>query len=198
MTDELRRVSDVLEANQSMVQRQVFDQYYDRLVQLVRNQMTDRLAQRVGASDVAISAFRSFFDRAGKGEFTFAARTDMWKLLVTMTLNKMRHQVRFHQAKKRAVESERANENLLAGAPTRLPGPVDLAILNDEMESVLGCLKPYHREIGERILAGQPSADIAFATDRSVRTVRRVESSLLVMLDERLHGDSSPETSSKA
>ncbi|MEM7313430.1 MAG: ECF-type sigma factor [Planctomycetota bacterium] len=181
--NDTQQVLDGLRASQSQVQQELFDGYYHKLSGMVRKHLSDRLAARVAASDIVMSAFRTFFDRVEKGEFDLESRAQLWQLLVAITFNKIRRQARDHKRQKRDVMREEGEATNLHHAA---PGPADIAILNDELEYALSKLKEYHREIGERILMGEKSEAIANDVRRSVRTIRRVEQTLATILVERL------------
>ena len=61
------------------------------------------LGQRVDAEDVVQSAMLSFFVRASSDAYVLDRAGDLWRLLTTITLNKLRRQVEVHTAAKRAV-----------------------------------------------------------------------------------------------
>lgn len=171
-----QEISKGLAADQSDVQRAVFNEYQSQIIHLVRTELSSRFAGRIDPEDVASSAFRSFFVRARNGQYQLDEPNQVWKLLAKITLNKMRNQARHHNAAKRSVDRE------TSGIPTRLHSdelrPDEVAVIHDELERVLAELKPFHREIAERILLGQSNSEIATAAQRSLRTIRRVEATL--------------------
>ena len=171
-----------LESNRSAAQQAVFDEYYQRMLGLVKKNIRGRLSRRLDASDVAMSAFRSFFRHAKDGDFNCEKRPQLWKLLATITINKLRNRVRYHKAARRSISEEvdEASPQLIE------PAAQDLAIVNEEIEQTFAKLKPYHREIAERIFAGQPYSLIAAETQRSTRTVSRVGKELEKALVQRL------------
>ncbi len=179
-----------LQANCSTAQRVFFEEYYTRLLSLVHSNLQGHMQRRVGASDIAQSALRSFYAAAREGRFDLAGRSEIWRLLVTITLNKMRDQARRHHSAKRSIHSEDQTGCSVEGESAhRVPGPEDVSMLQDEVDHVLERLGPSHREIGTRIVLGEKSADIAAATRRSMRTVRRVEKALVEALIQRFQAD---------
>ncbi len=186
---DTKAVIDGLRDDDSRTQQLVFDQYHRRLVNMIRSNVGGRLTRRMDASDVAMSAFRSFFLHARRGSFEIENRRQLWSLLVTITLNKLRNQVRFHNAEKRAPDREEHDVGVSRGLASEELTPSEAAVLNNELELVLTQVKPFHREIAERILVGQTSAEIARATDRSLRTVRRVEAILRKLVENQLGND---------
>jgi hypothetical protein len=53
--------------------RELFDNYAERLLLLVRRRLSQRLASRFGPEDVLQSVFRTFFRRAQQGQFSLFA-----------------------------------------------------------------------------------------------------------------------------
>lgn len=184
--DDTRSLITGLENDQSKAQNAVFDEYHQKLIAMVRSNVNGRLSRRLDASDVVQSALRTFFLHAREQKFQIEQRSELWSLLVTITLNKLRNQARFHNADKRSPDREEQNGHIPTSLLGRTPDPRDAALINDEVESIVSQLRPFHQEIAERILAGQPSAEIATATNRSLRTVRRVENILKENLEKHL------------
>src|SRR5688572_10742761 len=67
----------------------VFERYAERLTRLARSRLAARLAQRIDAEDVVMSAYRSFFVAARQGRFELERGGDLWRLLVEVTLHKL-------------------------------------------------------------------------------------------------------------
>ncbi len=172
--------------NQPRAQQAVFDEYHQRLVKTIRSNVAGRLGRRLDASDIALSAFASFFLRAREGGFRIRSRQDLWGLLVAITLNKLRNQVKFHHTQKRGAHQEEYSEAEKFNFTCRNPLPSEEAVLNDALEQVLSQVRPIHKEIAERILLGQPSSEIATTARRSLRTVRRVETLLRQLIEQEL------------
>lgn len=85
---------------------ELFSRYAQRLHGIVSNQLTATLRPRIAPDDVVQSAFASLFLQSRKRRFHFSRDTDLWKLLVTIALNKVRRQVRFHWCAKRDIRRE--------------------------------------------------------------------------------------------
>lgn len=90
---------------------EIFRRYVGRLTVFARARLAPRVARRVDPEDVVLSAYRSFFIRARDGRLSFTRSGDLWRVLVAMTLNKVRRQVARHEAEKRAIRRE---EDILA------------------------------------------------------------------------------------
>jgi len=159
---------------------ELFRRYADRLIALARSRLSEKLSQRVDPEDVLQSAYRSFFAGVRNGRYSLDRGGDLWQLLVSITLHKLRDQVKHHQAAKRTIEAEQAfgSEDSLCGIQPRLlasdPGPAEAVALTDQVESLMSKLNPSQRRILEMRLQGYNLEEIAAETQRGVSTVRRV------------------------
>src|SRR5271156_4560636 len=95
----------------------LWDRYFERLVRLAAARLPSHTRRSFDEEDVALSAFQSFCDRAGRGQFPpLSDRDDLWRLLATITVRKaidtMRHQTR----KKRGGGNVLGESALLVGA----------------------------------------------------------------------------------
>ncbi len=159
---------------------ELFRRYANRLVALARTRLSARVARRVDPEDVVQSVYRSFFAGAREGRYDLQRGGDLWRLLVTITLNKLQHQVKRNTAGKRSVEREQAfgSEDSLLGvglsALAREPSPVEAIALTDQLEQVMSRLAPVQRQVLELRLQGYNLDEITAATQRSERTVYRM------------------------
>ena len=116
---------------------------------------------------------------------------DIWRLLVAMTLHKLRDQVDRQTAAKRSVDAEIhfGSEDSLFGiradAFSRNPSPVMAAVLADELTGIMQGLEPVQRRMLEMRLQGHNLYEIAEATQFTQRTVRRVLERVKEQLRER-------------
>jgi len=174
----------------------LFERYTERLMAVARSRLSERLAPRVDPEDVVQSAFRSFFVGARDGRYALEQSGDLWRLLVAITLHKLRHQVERHTAGKRAIDREYTpverwqdgRDGRAAIDPRFLaaePSPEEAAALADEVEHVMRRLDPLRRRMLELRLQGYLLDEIAVETDRSQRTVRRMLEQLKAYLEER-------------
>ena len=170
---------------------EIFRRYVDRLTVFARARLAPRIAARVDADDVVLSAYRSFFLRARDGRLTLDRSGDLWRLLVAITLNKVRRQVAFERAQKRSVDREHRlgtselTEPAEFGGP-RAPGAAEALAAADELECIMAGLPPFKRRLLELRLGDCPIPEIAAETGRSERTVRRALAELQRLLERRL------------
>ena len=157
---------------------ELFDRYCERLMCLARRRIGQRMASRIDPEDVIQSAFRTYFSRVRNDEFKFEGETDLFRLLVRLTVNKTLRQIAHHRAAKRDPNKETGQgtgeddifSQLTAGEP---PPEVEVALL-DEFERFLNRLQPFDRKVLELKFHGHTTAEIAGELDSYERKIRRV------------------------
>ena len=159
---------------------EIVEEYTAALVAVARREISPKLARRVDPEDIVQSAYRSFFVRMGRGEYELGNGKELWKLLLTITLNKVRKQGKFHHARKRNVSNDQSAQASSLAAPiadlarSEEPSPHDAAMLVDEVSALLATLREDDRPIIELRLQGFNSVEIAKETGRAERSVRRI------------------------
>jgi RNA polymerase sigma-70 factor (ECF subfamily) len=174
---------------------ELFDRYTDQLLRLARRQLPPALAARVDPEDVIQSVYRSFFADALTDRYVLQRSGDLWRLLTAITLHKVHSQIELHTAAKRTVKREQpAARDTVLGLPmetlARDPSPSEAASLADELEWLLRDSSTAHRTMIEMRLQGHTFDDIAAATQRSERLVRRVLEQFKARLEERCRDSS--------
>ena len=167
--------------------------YMARLTSLASSRLSRKLARRVDAEDVVLSAWRSFFVATGRNQVDVPGDDNLWPLLVTMTLRKLARQAARHSADRRSIhaETEQADDLDWPAVVAREPTPAEAAMVTDEIESLMFGLSSSDREILTRRLQGEQHSSIADAVGCSERTVRR---SLQRVRDRYLANDQSETT----
>jgi DNA-directed RNA polymerase specialized sigma24 family protein len=165
--------------------QRLWDRYFQRLVRLAGAKLPTHCRRAFDEEDVALSAFQSFCDRAGRGQFPqLGDRDDLWRLLATITarkaLERMRHQTRQKRGGGRILgESallarQDADGEGLGEILGREPAPEDAAQFADDYQRFLTRLQdPTLRSIALRRLEGQTAGQIAAAIRVSTKTVER-------------------------
>lgn len=156
----------------------LWQRFFPRLVALARKTLAGRPQRVADADDAAQSAFASFCLRVKAGEFEVADRSDLWKLLATVTANKARMLARRESAEKRGG-GRVVGEGALA-RPDGSPLPLDEAaayLPNAEFdlqcEELLSRLEPELRQIAILRLLGYKNREIAELHDCTERKVER-------------------------
>ncbi len=171
---------------------QLYQRYVERLSGIVSGHLSDRLRARTDADDVLQSACRSFFRRVREGQFQFDEDEDVWKLLVTISLNKLRSQVRRHSAAKRdAAQEVTRRDNSLPDdfhlqKLAKTPSPVEAFIFAEMIESVSDKLGTQHAMLLELRMEGYSQLEIAGKLQTSDRSIRRMLDSVRNVLSREL------------
>jgi hypothetical protein len=171
---------------------ELFRRYVSRLSVLARARMAPKIARRFDPEDVVLSAYRTFFVRARNGQFTLSRSGDLWRLLVGIVLKKLYHKTAEHMAAKRSVDREMP---LPAGGesawhfvlpPSRYPKAEEAVAMAELVETLMAGLEPLSRRVLEMRLSDHRLDEIASATNRSERTVRRILDDLKTQLEKVL------------
>ena len=163
------------------------DRYGAALERVAEARLAQGLRARVGPEDVVQSVYRTFFRRAGDGQFELADAADLWHLLCAITLTKVREQARFHLRQRRGVDREVALDAAPDDRPLSLAGtarsPAEAAEVAELLDRVLATLDPEEQRIVDLKLRDVTNDAIALELGCSERTVRR----LLKRLSARFH-----------
>ena len=168
---------------------ELFARYVERLTTMVQWQIAPRLRRRLDPEDAVHSAYRSFFVKARQGEFVLHRSGDLWKLLVTITLNKLRRQIEHHRAGKRAVDLDRPLDDALTSRLAEGPSPLEALAAADELENFMAKLSPLQRSILEMRMRDCRWDEIATSTGCSERTARRTLEDVRRIWTRDLHAD---------
>jgi len=178
-------------AGDSQAAGEIYERYVHRLVALARSRISTRLSRRVDAEDVVQSVYRSFFAHAQNGRFIFERSGDLWRLLSSITINKVLRQVQVHRRQKRDINRETqlvdsTGEAAQVEVAGEEPSPAEALIIIEELESVMADLSERHRAVLEQRLQGGSVGEIASRVNCSERTVRRVLERVRDILETRL------------
>ena len=77
-------------AKRDVAARLIWQRYFHSLLELARSHLDRRVRPRTDEEDIAQSMYKSFCLRQQRGEFDLAGRDELWRLLVTITLRKVR------------------------------------------------------------------------------------------------------------
>ena len=162
-----------IRAGDTAAEREVFEQYVNRLIALAQSRLSSHLAARLDPEDVVLSAYRSFFMAVREGRFDAENVADLWRLLAEVTLHKLFRQVQHHQAHKRAVGRDQRLSEWALAFMARQPSPEEEAIAADEFQAVLRHLPTQAQQALELRLQGFEHAEIAERLKCSERTIGR-------------------------
>jgi DNA-directed RNA polymerase specialized sigma24 family protein len=182
--------------------QRLWDRYFEQLVRLAGKKLPGHARREFDEEDVALSAFHSFCDRVGRGQFPqLADRDGLWRLLVTITARKAVSSVRRQNRKKRGggkVQGEsafldagcdEAASDGLAGFLSREPTPELAAQFAEEYDRLIDKLQsPSLKTIALLTLEGHNAEEIAGELGTSPRTVHRKLQLIRALWDEEISG----------
>jgi RNA polymerase sigma factor (sigma-70 family) len=161
----------------------IWRRYFRKLLELARNNLNKRVRRREDEEDVLQSMYKSFCLRQQRGECDLTGRDALWRLLVTITLCKVRNAAKAQGREKRDIGREQtipgddekgsaywALEQMEASGPS----PAEAAVLNEALERRLAALAdPELRQIALWRLEGYTNREIADKLDMTERSVER-------------------------
>jgi RNA polymerase sigma factor (sigma-70 family) len=170
-------------AERELAARLIWQRYFRDLLELARNNLNKRIRRREDEEDVLQSMYKSFCLRQQRGEFDLASRDSLWKLLVTITLRKVRNAAKKQMREKRDVGREQTISDrdddesgnwALEQMDAAGPSPAQAAVLNECLERRLEALAdPELRRIALLRLEGYTNREIADQFHRTERSIER-------------------------
>jgi DNA-directed RNA polymerase specialized sigma24 family protein len=167
--------------------QRLWNRYFQRLVRLAGVKLPGHCRRAFDEEDVAISAFQSFCDRAGRGQFPqLSGRDDLWRVLATLTVRKaavtMRHQTRQKRGGGRVLgesafgarDSETETASGISAILSKEPTPDDAARFADTFDQLIARLSDQTlKTIAILKLKGDTIEEIGAALGTSTRTIDR-------------------------
>src|SRR5262249_3144310 len=140
----------------------LFARYAARLTQVAEQHLSRKLAAREGGEDVVQSVFRTFFRRSAEGQFQIDTSAQVWRLLVKITLQKVRTRSRYHATKKRSAAAELTpqDDSWVAEALGREAEPAAWGLVA-LVEALVQGVPPLYCRVLELRLQGLVPADVA-------------------------------------
>jgi len=170
-------IGQVKEGSGDAAERELWDQYFSRLIALANQKLSDLPPQLRDEEEVALSAMNSFLLRARQDGFSrLHDRTDLWQLLAKITVRKTIRRRRQAHAQKRGGGDVRANAELaedLHNLASNEPTPDMLAAIDEECQRLMNALDEGLRPVARMKLEGYTNREIAERLGRVERTVER-------------------------
>lgn len=176
-------INQLKDGNRDAAQ-QLWERYYQRLVDLARSRLNRR---QVGAdsdeSDVAQSAFASFYKAAEDGRFPqLADSADLWHLLITIAHRKIVRRLRYANAAKRKGQGPTTPDLDLDALPGSEPTPDFCVAAIESFNELMKQLDSATlRAVAIMRMEGYVNQEIAVAlkcslssVERKLRLIRRV------------------------
>lgn len=178
VTDWLDQLKD---ANASDAQQAIANRYFDKLAGIARSRLPASARRTADEEDIALSTLNSFFIATREGRYPdLRDRTDLWSLLLRITICKSINLAQREFATKRGGGQVRGDSALSAqGGGFDLfasgdPTPASIAELREMIDELMDQLENERlREIAQLRLAGHSNREIAAALQCAERTVER-------------------------
>ena len=152
----------------------IYTRYARRLQALAAKQTGDDLKTRFDPEDVVQSVFRTFFRRAAAGLYEVPPGEELWRLLLVLSLHKVRDLAAHHRAQKRDVSKTWAVDDADRYQNTVNPDDqLAYESLCQVVDELIQDLPESNRQIIELRIEGFEIGEIATRTNRSKRTVER-------------------------
>ena len=179
---EFDNISDWIEGakdGQSHAANQLWQHYFDRLVQTVRQQLLGQNRAISDEEDIVLSVFNSFYAAAQQGRFPeLSDRNGLWGLLLSMAarkgIDKRRRDQRQRRGGTHRVQSLHETPETLIETIGNEPSPEMVLMMQESMERFFSHLGVGQlREVAVAKLEGHSNAAIAKRFECSERTIER-------------------------
>jgi RNA polymerase sigma-70 factor, ECF subfamily len=153
---------------------QLYLRYAKRLRALVKEQCSSGLSKRLEEDDIVQSVFRTFFSGAQQGLYKVPGGQDLWKLLLVISLNKIRAKGAYHSAAKRDARRTSSLDAAGVGGEPAHADAGEYAFFQLVIQEALEHLPSEYREIVQLRIEGYEVEEIAGKSHRAKRTVERI------------------------
>ncbi|MFW6171452.1 MAG: ECF-type sigma factor [Planctomycetota bacterium] len=175
-----------LKAGDEIAMADLWNRYFERLIQLARRRLNNTARRVADEEDVALSVFRCLCAGAERGRLAdISDRDDLWRVLVTMTLRKVVDQQRRAAGQKRGSGKVRG-ESIFFGEANQeaspglqqwsddQPTPRMMAIIEEEGQRLLDALEDERlRQVAIWKLEGFTNGEIAAKLRLTRRSIER-------------------------
>lgn len=165
---------------------QLWERYFDRLVALARSRLKSQPRRVADEEDVAVSVFKSLWHGSIRGHFPkLTNRDDLWRLILTITKQKVVDEIRRIKAIKRGGGEVRGDSiftnvgesNGSAGfdhVADDEPDPEFVVLLDEQLAQLLSRLRDDSlRSVAVWRMEGESNAEIAAKLGLGERSVER-------------------------
>jgi RNA polymerase sigma factor (sigma-70 family) len=168
---------------------QLYQRYYQRLVELARRQMNWRLRGVEGSSDLVQSVLRSVFELIREERVQLPEDGDLWPLLVRIALNKIRNKAKYWKRERR--DQNRLSSLSGIDAVQKEPTPEDVAALDETVKELFAHFSDRRQAVLSRLLQDYKVGEIAAELGISERTVYNTRMAAAEVLRELIMTQSS-------
>ncbi len=174
---------DRLRQGDDAAAQKLWELFFQRLVALAQKRLASTRIAIADQEDVALSAFNSFCIQIENGRYPdINDRENLWRLLATITRNKVHHLIRDQARKKRGGDWKKLSENasnagqklLLNELVCHEPTPQLAAEFAEQCARLLAKLPSQELiELAVKKMEGYTNEEIATQYDKSERTIER-------------------------
>lgn len=163
-----------------------YQRYEEKLTSLVERNLSDRFRGRMEAKDVVQDVLLSWFRGVEQRRIRPNAPNEIWPLIVTITLFKVRKRIRNETADMRDVRRTVATDTDWDLQDIRDPGPEEVKDVEDLITHIRNTLPENLRTVFDGQLEEVSVRDMASRLGRSTKTIRayikRVREHMLLTL----------------
>jgi DNA-directed RNA polymerase specialized sigma24 family protein len=170
---------------------ELWDHFFIRLTELARKKLGAHAKALADEEDVALSAFKSLWQGAQRGQFgNVADRNELWRLLSTITRRKALDQIEFQRRQKRDVARLQSSASACASEmiqelASKEPSPDQIVQFEEEVQKLMARLpNPEYVKIALLRLEGATIPEIAMQLDRGHATIERKLKAIRVLWEE--------------
>ena len=159
----------------------LFHRYYVRLVSLTRSQMGGMLDRVEESVDVAQSVFQSVFLRGRTEQITLGPNDNLWPLLVSIAVNKIRNRVKYWTRQRR----DRRRQIPLEESDPLETGPTaeDALRMQELIQRIREPFGEHRQAIIDGLLEGLTVREISQRTGMAERTIYKTRQALREILE---------------
>ncbi|WP_179957537.1 ECF-type sigma factor [Exilibacterium tricleocarpae] len=167
---------DGLRAGEKEASEYVWKQYYQKLLTIAGQRLTNSSKVMSDEEDVVVSAFKSFFRAVHENRASeLNSEDDIWRLLITLTARKAIKQLRYESRAKRDSKKQHSNDaDIIDNLVCPEPSAEFLMMMADEYRELNArLLDDDMRLIVLRKLEGYSNTEVAQLLNINLRTVQR-------------------------
>jgi RNA polymerase sigma factor (sigma-70 family) len=162
--------------------RKLWEHFVQRLYEVAKKKLNKRVARTYDEQDAAQSAFHALCAGVSAGRYPdLNDRTSLWRLLLTITSNKISNRHRYEKREQRDIRRTatdsvflaESDSSLIGSLPAREPTPEYSAEFVDLCGRLVEGLDPELQEIARLKIEGYTDVEISERLGCSDRTVRR-------------------------
>ena len=170
-SDEITAWIDQTKDGDHAAFEKIWNRYYANLVRLARKSVVHSADRSADEEDAVQSAMKSFYVGACAGRYPHLDdREGLWKLLLSITISKIRAASRKESRRREILEREFSGENFRKGEPS----PEFAAEMADQFEYLMNLLDDdLLSQVALAKLEGYTNQEIAQRVGKSIPTIER-------------------------